>query len=128
MTAIPGLKASGRDFAMGMLTTGVLLAAAIFLGRFSTALELILPAPMIYYRAVYGRSSSVAILIGATILVALIGGEHLTRDEVVTYASILFLGVIIQECLEKRFSLEKTTVFSLLGFLLIWGRRLDNSA
>ncbi|ACL02622.1 hypothetical protein Dalk_0917 [Desulfatibacillum aliphaticivorans] len=124
MTAIPGVKASGRDLAMGILTTGVFLVAAILLGRFSTALELILPAPMVYYRAVYGRFSAVMILAGAAAFVALFGADYIAGEEVVTYASILSLGVIIQECLEKGLSLEKTTVYSLVGFILIWGAAL----
>ena len=120
MTAPPGMKASGRDLVSGILTTSVMVAVVIFLGRFSMPLKIFLPLSLIYYRAAYGRSGGTLILAGSILCIFLAGRDYVSGDEIIYCSCLLFLGFLIQECLEKGLSLERTVTFSLVGFVTVW--------
>ncbi|MBI9076495.1 MAG: DUF2232 domain-containing protein [Desulfatibacillum sp.] len=114
------MKVSGRDLVSGILTTSVMIAGVVFLGKYSMPLKLALPLPMIYYRAAFGRPGGAMVLAGCILTMLLFGGNSISGDNMVYYSGLLFLGFLTQECLERGFSLEKTVVFSLAGVVVAW--------
>jgi len=107
-----------KDIANGVLITSLIFAASILIPVFGFFCSLFIPLPTLYYRIKLGRTTSVIIPVLGFIIMAVVMSSF--TIDVVFFAELLLVGVILGELLEFRFPIDKTVLYA-CGLVLMSG-------
>jgi uncharacterized protein YybS (DUF2232 family) len=96
-----------KEVIVAIAITTLVAIAALYLRLLGPFVGMLIPLPIIFYRAKLGRSSGLLILVAACLIVAYMVGQH----SLVT-AAFLFevglIGLVLPELFETSLSVEKT--------------------
>lgn len=99
-----------KDILKALVITALIVELALYLPFMGFFLVPFVPLPVLFYRMKFGRKAAVMIA-GMTALVILLSLKSITVD-MLLFSELLFLGFMMGECFEKKFSAEKSILYS----------------
>jgi len=91
--------------------TSLVAMAALYLRLLGPFVGMLIPLPILFYRAKLGRSSGLVILVAASLIVAAMVGRHSLVTAVFLF-EVGLVGLVLQELFETNLSVEKTVAIT----------------
>ncbi len=104
-----------KDTLSGIVLTVLICTVAVTIPLIGFAALLLLPQPIILYRLRLGRRQGVIIIAAALALILLLAGKIFA--DALFLLAMLGLGFCMGECMERRFSVEKTIGYACAAVL-----------
>ncbi len=111
-----------KDIVRGIAITSIIFAAPIYIPLLGFLCALLIPLPVMFYRAKLGRSVGIFVPLGAFFFMALMAGGM--SADILFFVELLLLGFALGELLELNLTIERTFLYAcgavfLSGFVAI---------
>jgi len=100
-----------KEVVVAIAITTLVAMAALYLRLLGPFVGMLIPLPILFYRAKLGRSSGLLILVAASLIVASIVGRHSLVTAVFLF-EVGLVGLVLPELFENNLPVEKTVAIT----------------
>ena len=100
-----------KEVVVAIAITTLVAMAALYLRLLGPFVGMLIPLPILFYRAKLGRSSGLVILVAASLIVAFLVGRHSLVTAVFLF-EVGLVGLVLPELFETNPSVEKTVAIT----------------
>ncbi|SLM32165.1 conserved membrane hypothetical protein [Desulfamplus magnetovallimortis] len=106
-----------KDVISGVVFSSIIIFVTLFAPVLGFFMAVILPMPVLYYRLKLGRLPGIIIASGVLLVtVMVIGGLSI---DILFYAALIMIGLVLGESLEQHLSIEKSLFFTVFSTVFL---------